>query len=257
MDRNDDDEYAEPDGVDPEWNPFSTPRSLDDGPGWDDGSPHAGGVSRMPKRLIVVITIVTLTVAVVSIGLVITESNMSVHRHQLASACETAVAEMGQARERLDGQVAERFRTIDLPALSKRQKHEYESLRKVAKPVSIDCDASQRNSRLGENTRKATRSTRRYERQSEQVAAFARKADRLAKTHATREDTDRLARDIDEARSLLDETEGMELVVPYLRTRLSDTLARAEQTPAGSADMESIMSTLEDLMNQVRENAGL
>ena len=34
MDRNDDDEYAEPDGVDPEWNPFSTPRSLDDGPGW-------------------------------------------------------------------------------------------------------------------------------------------------------------------------------------------------------------------------------
>lgn len=80
MDRNDDDEYAEPDGVDPEWNPFSTPRSLDDGPGWDDGSPHAGGVSRMPKRLIVVITIVTLIVAVVSIGLVVTESNMSVHR---------------------------------------------------------------------------------------------------------------------------------------------------------------------------------
>ena len=221
MDRNDDDEYAEPDGVDPEWNPFSTPRSLDDGPGWDDGSPHAGGVSRMPKRLIV-ITIVTLIVAVVSIGLVITESNMSVHRHQLASACETAVAEMGQARDRLDGQVAERFRTIELQALSKRQKHEYESLRKVAKPVSIDCDASQRNSRLEENTRKATR-----------------------------------ARDIDEARSLLDRTEGMELMVPYLRTRLSDTLARAEQTPAGSADMESIMSTLEDLMNQVRENAGL
>lgn len=235
MDRNDDDEYAEPDGVDPEWNPFSTPRSLDDGPGWDDGSPHAGGVSRMPKRLIVVITIVTLIVAVVSIGLVVTESNMSVHRHQLASACETAVAEMGQARERLDGQVAERFRIIDLQALSKRQKHEYESLRKVAKPVSIDCDA----------------------RQSKQVAAFARKAERLAKIHAGREDTDRLARDIDEARSLLERTEGMELVVPYLRTRLSDTLARAEQTPAGSADMESIMSTLEDLMDQVRENAGL
>ena len=105
MDRNDD-EYAEPDGVDPEWNPFSTPRSLDDGPGWDDGSPRAGGVSRMPKRLIVVITIVTLIVAVVSIGLVVTESNMSVHRHQLASACETAVAEMGQARERLDGRPA-------------------------------------------------------------------------------------------------------------------------------------------------------
>ena len=153
--------------------------------------------------------------------------------------------------------MAERFRTIDLQALSKRQKHEYESLRKVAKPVSIDCDASQRNSRLEENTRKATRATRRYARQSKQVAAFARRADRLAKIHADREDTDRLARDIDEARSLLDETEGMELVVPYLRTRLSDTLARAEQTPAGSADMESIMSTLEDLMDQVRENAGL
>ena len=82
MDWNDDDEYAEPDGVDPdgvdpEWNPFSTPRSLDDGPGWDDGSPHAGGVSRMPKRLIVVITIVTLIVAVVSIGLVIRWPNGS------------------------------------------------------------------------------------------------------------------------------------------------------------------------------------
>ena len=101
----------------------------------------------------------------------------------------------------MDGQVAERFRTIDLQALSKRQKHEYESLRKVAKPVSIDCDASQRNSRLEENTRKATRATRRYARQSKQVAAFARKAERLAKIHADREDTDRLARDIDEART--------------------------------------------------------
>lgn len=257
MDRNDDDEYAEPDGVDPEWNPFSTPRSLDDDPGWDDGSPHAGGVSRMPKRLIILITIVTLIVAVVSIGLVITESNMSVHRHQLASACESAISEMGQARERLDDQVAERFKDIDPRILTARQRHEYDSLRVIASPASIDCDASQRNSRLEENTRKARQATRRYERQSKQVAEFARKAERLAAKHAAREDTDRLARDIDEARSLLDRTEGMELMVPYLRTRLSDTLARAEQTPAGSADMESIMSTLEDLMNQVRENAGL
>ena len=211
----------------------------------------------MPKRLIVVITIVTLIVAVVSIGLVVTESNMSVHRHQLASACETAVAEMGQARERLDGQVAERFRTIDLQALSKRQKHEYESLRKVAKPVSIDCDASQRNSRLEENTRKATRrrdgmrGSRNRSRRSPVRPNGLRRFTRTGRTW---------------------------IVWPGISTRLGvcltgprawnwwflicvlgfrTTLARAEQTPAGSADMESIMSTLEDLMDQVRENAGL
>ena len=256
MDRNDD-EYEEPEGVDPDWNPFSTPRSLDDDPGWDDGSPRAAAASRLPKRLIVVITIVTLIIAVVSIGLVITESNMSVHRHQLASACENAVAEMGQTRDRLDGQVAERFKDIDPQALTKRQKHEYDSLRVIAKPASIDCDASQRNSRLEENTRKARQATRRYARQSKQVAEFARKAERLAAKHTDRENTDRLAKDIDEARSLLDRTKGMELTVPYLRTRLSDTLTRAEQTPADSSDAGSTADTLEDLMNQVRESAGL
>lgn len=257
MSRNDDDEYAGSEGVDPDWNPLSTPRSLDDDPGWDDGSPRAAAASRLPKRMIILITIVTLIIAVVSIGLVITESNMSVHRHQLASACETAVVEMGQARERLDGQVTERFKGIDPQALTNRQKHEYDSLRVIARPASIDCDASQRNSQLEENTRKARQATRRYARQSKQVAEFARKAARLTAKHTDRENTDRLAKDIDEARSLLDQTDGVELKVPYLRTRLADTLTRAEQIPADSSDAESTADTLEDLMNQVRESAGL
>ena len=256
MNRNDNEE-PESEGVDPEWNPFSTPRSLDDDPGWDDGSPQAGHTSRLPKKTIVLITIVTLGVAVVSIGLVITESNMSVHRHQLASTCENAVSEMGRARERLDGQVSEKFKNIDPQALTRRQKREYDSLRAVAKPASIDCDASQRNSLLEENTRKAEQAARRYARQSKQVAAFARKATRRTAEHADRENTDRLSRDIDDAQSLLDQTDGMELKVPYLRTRLADTLARARQTPADSSDTESTADTLEDLMGQVRETAGL
>ena len=67
---------------------------------------------------------------------------------------------------------------------------------------------------------------------------------------------DRLAKDIDAARSLLERTESMELKVPYLRTRLADTLALAEQATDDASGAESITVTLEDLMEQVRESAG-
>ena len=107
------------------------------------------------RSVVVILAVCTLVVAVVSIGLVITESNMSVHRHQLASACENAVMEMGQARERLNEHVDARLKSIDTRSLTARQKREYESLRQVDKTVSIDCDAGQRNSRLEENARKA------------------------------------------------------------------------------------------------------
>ena len=71
----------------------------------------------------------------------------------------------------------------------------------------------------------------------------------------------RLSSDRRAARGLLDRTAGMELSVPYLRSRLADTVEQAE--PFDGADdadqrrVSALADTLEDLMNQVRENAGL
>lgn len=249
------------DGVDPDWNPFtrSDGDDVDDDIGWDDGSGVGRHGLRMPvsRKGIVILTVCTLVVAVVSIGLVITESNMSVHRHQLASACETAVSEMSEARARLSDRVGVKFRNVDPQSLTARQKREYDSLRHVAKTVSIDCDANQSNDQLEEHADKAREAARAYGRQSKRVDAFARAYDRRAAKRADEENMDRLAKDIDEARSLLERTESMELKVPYLRTRLADTLALAEQATDDAGGTESITVTLEDLIGQVRESAGL
>ena len=58
-------------GVDPDWNPFSTPRDDDpDDIGWDDGSetPHANP-SRMSRKGVAVLTACTLVIAVAGIGM--------------------------------------------------------------------------------------------------------------------------------------------------------------------------------------------
>ena len=248
------------DDVDPDWNPLACSDDDDvDDIGWDDGSGGGRHGMRMPvsRKGIVILTVCTLVIAVVSIGLVITESNMSVHRHQLASACENAVSEMSEARARLNERVGVKFKHIDPQSLTARQKREYDSLRHVAKTVSSDCDANQKNDQLEEHADKAREATRAYRRQSKRVDAFARAYDRRAEKRADEENMDRLAKDIDEARSLLERTESMELKVPYLRTRLADTLALAEQATDDASGAESITVTLEDLMEQVRESAGL
>lgn len=250
------------DGVDPDWNPFtrSDGSDVDDDIGWDDGSGvggRNGGRTPLSRKGVIILTVCTLVIAVVSIGLVITESNMSVHRHQLASACENAVSEMNEARARLNEHVSSKFGHIDRRSLTARQKREYDSLRHVAKTVSIDCDASQRNSQLEEHADKAREAARAYGKQSKRVDAFARAYDRRAAKRADEENVDRLAKDIDEARSLLERTDDMELKVPYLRTRLADTLALAEQAADGASGAESVTATLEDLIGQVRESAGL
>lgn len=95
-------------GVDPDWNPFSTPRDDDpDDIGWDDGSetPHANP-SRMSRKGVAVLTACTLVIAVAGIGMVITESRLSVRHDQLVSECSDAVASMNRNRERLEGLVA-------------------------------------------------------------------------------------------------------------------------------------------------------
>lgn len=245
-------------GVDPDWNPFSTPRDDDpDDIGWDDGSetPHANP-SRMSRKGVAVLTACTLVIAVAGIGMVITESRLSVRHDQLVSECSDAVSQMSEARVRLSDRVGVKFRNVDPQSLTARQKREYDSLRRVAATVSIDCDASQKNDQLEKHADKARDAARAYGRQSSRVDAFARVYDRRAAKRADEENMDRLAKDIDAARSLLERTESMELKVPYLRTRLADTLALAEQATDDASGAESITVTLEDLMEQVRESAG-
>lgn len=224
-------------GVDPDWNPFSTPRDDDpDDIGWDDGSetPHANP-SRMSRKGVAVLTACTLVIAVAGIGMVITESRLSVRHDQLVSECSDAVASMNRNRERLEGLVA-----VDLNID-----------RTIRRAPSIQCDATLRNRQLESNTAKARK----------QASAFRKEYDKTRSEKSRRDDMTRLSSDLRAARDLLDRTAGMELSVPYLRSRLADTVEQAE--PFDGADdadhrrVSALADTLEDLMNQVRENAGL
>ena len=119
-------------GVDPDWNPFSTPRDDDpDDIGWDDGSetPHANP-SRMSRKGVAVLTACTLVIAVAGIGMVITESRLSVRHDQLVSECSDAVASMNRNRERLEGLVAVDL-NIDGSVLDGKRAGRYESLRTI------------------------------------------------------------------------------------------------------------------------------
>lgn len=143
-------------GVDPDWNPFSTPRDDDpDDIGWDDGSetPHANP-SRMSRKGVAVLTACTLVIAVAGIGMVITESRLSVRHDQLVSECSDAVASMNRNRERLERLVAVDL-NIDGSVLDGKRAGRYESLRTIRRAPSIQCDATLRNRQLESNTAKA------------------------------------------------------------------------------------------------------
>ena len=97
--------------------------------------------------------------------------------------------------------------------------------------------------------------------QSKRVAAFRKEYDKTRSEKSRRDDMTRLSSDLRAARDLLDRTAGMELSVPSLRSWLADTVEQAD--PFDGADdadqrrVSALADTLEDLMNQVRENAGL
>ena len=117
------------------------------------------------------------------------------------------------------------------------------------------------NRQLESNTAKARKQASAYVEQSKRVAAFRKEYDKTRSEKSRRDDMTRLSSDLRAARDLLDRTAGMELSVPYLRSRLADTVEQAE--PFDGADdadhrrVSALADTLEDLMNQVRENAGL
>ena len=205
-------------GVDPDWNPFSTPRDDDpDDIGWDDGSetPHANP-SRMSRKGVAVLTACTLVIAVAGIGMVITESRLSVRHDQLVSECSDAVASMNRNRERLEGLVAVDL-NIDGSVLDGKRAGRYESLRTIRRAPSIQCDATLRNRQLESNTAKARKQASAYVEQSKRVAAFRKEYDKTQSEKSRRDDMTRLSR-----------TAGMELSVPYLRSRLADTVEQAE-----------------------------
>ena len=245
-------------GVDPDWNPFSTPRDDDpDDIGWDDGSetPHANP-SRMSGKGVAVLTACTLVIAVAGIGMVITESRLSVRHDQLVSECSDAVASMNRNRERLEGLVAVDL-NIDGSVLDGKRAGRYESLRTIRRAPSIQCDATLRNRQLESNTAKARKQASAYVEQSKRVAAFRKEYDKTRSEKSRRDDMTRLSSDLRAARDLLDRTAGMELSVPYLRSRLADTVEQAEPFDGDHRRVSALADTLEDLMNQVRENAGL
>ena len=166
---------------------------------------------------------------------------------------------MNRNRERLEGLVAVDL-NIDGSVPDGKRAGRYESLRTIRRAPSIQCDATLRNRQLESNTAKARKQASAYVEQSKRVAAFRKEYDKTRSEKSRRDDMTRLSSDL-RARDLLDRTAGMELSAPYLRSRLADTVEQAE--PFDGADdadhrrVSALADTLEDLMNQVRENAGL
>lgn len=246
-------------GVDPHWNPFSTRRDdADDGIGWDDGG-EASRPSRLPGRWIAALTAGALIASAAGIGLIVTESRMSVERHRLASQCERTVLSMNQAREKLEERIKGDFKTIDTGLLDDAQKREYRNLSDVVSSPSVSCGADQRNAKLEEAIRKARETKLAYERQTDRVDTLLNEYETLAKGESDEAAARRLATAIEAARDLLEKTDGMDLSVPYLRTRLESVLeqARAVDSTADPDRASTLAATLEDLAGQVRSAADL
>lgn len=247
-------------GVDPYWNPLTSSRTGADDAGCGGDAAHPGGFGRVSRRMVVVLAVCTLLAAGAGVGMTVVSSRMGVRRQELASACEDAVASMGRAYGRLQERVARMVATIDVDALASSMTREYGELRSVAPLPSIDCDAGQGNKRLQEHAAKARRARQEYAGQAKRVRLFTRRAQGRAAREAARQGSDRLKRDLSAARSLLTVTADRELRVPYLRTRLADAVERAETLVSEGRDgdaMADMASTLEDLMVQVRQTAGL
>lgn len=248
-------------GVDPDWNPFSTPRDDDpDDIGWDDGSetPHANP-SRMSRKGVAVLTACTLVIAVAGIGMVITESRLSVRHDQLVSECSDAVASMNRNRERLEGLVAVDL-NIDGSVLDGKRAGRYESLRTIRRAPSIQCDATLRNRQLESNTAKARKQASAYVEQSKRVAAFRKEYDKTRSEKSRRDDMTRLSSDLRAARTC---STGRPAWNCPSRTcgqarghgRTGGTVRRGRR--CGPSTRVGLGGHVEDLMNQVRENAGL
>ncbi len=244
--------------VDPHWNPFAAAsrNDPDDGIGWDDGErprPH-----RLPGKWVAILTAGALVASIAGIGLIITESRMSVNRHRLASQCEQTVLSMNQAREKLEERLSGDFKTIDTGLLDDEQRREYENLSDVAATPSVSCDADQRNTKLEDGIRRARKTKLAYENQTELVNALLTEYTALAQDNADEGAARRLATAIDTARDTIERTDGMSLSVPYLRTRLESVLEQARNVDArkNPSHADTLAATLEDLSEQVRSDAG-
>lgn len=246
-------------GVDPHWNPFATRHdATDDDIGWDDGGENPG-TARLPRKWIAVLAVGALVASVSAIGLIITESRMSVERHRLASQCEQTVLSMNQAREKLEERLSGDFTAIDTGLLDTEQTREYRNLSDVADTPSISCDADQRNTTLEDGIRRARKTRLAYERQTERADALMAEYTALSQDNADKAAAQRLAAAIETARDTLERTDGMSLPVPYLRTRLASVLAQARNVDAQEDPDQTatLAATLEDLTGQVRSDAGL
>lgn len=228
---------------DPQWRPTFAP-GRDDDPddpddiGWDDGSGYDGGPrhGRRPRTGVVILGVCALVTAVVSVGLTVAESRLSVKHNGLVSDCSDAVVGMDTEHDRLEARVERMNAMLDMPTL--RQSNPsladtYAELRRVADPLDISCPTDADNDTLTERAVKASRRTSAYRRQIKRIERFEQAAS-----------------------DLLDSSQQEELKVPYLRTRLSDSLDQARSS-TDSDDKGRMADLLEDLMGQVRESADL
>lgn len=251
---------------DPQWRPTFAP-GRDDDPddpddiGWDDGSGYDGGPrhGRRPRTGVVILGVCALVTAVVSVGLTVAESRLSVKHNGLVSDCSDAVVGMDTEHDRLEARVERMNAMLDMPTL--RQSNPsladtYAELRRVADSLDISCPTDADNDTLTERAVKASRRTSAYRRQIKRIERFEQAASDLLDSSQQEDDATRLEEDISQAQDLLDRTQDMELKVPYLRTRLSDSLDQARSS-TDSDDKGRMADLLEDLMGQVRESADL
>lgn len=251
---------------DPQWRPTFAPDRHDetydpDDIGWDDGSGYDSGPSRArkPRSGVVILGMCALVTAVVSVGLTVAESRLSVRHNGLVSDCSEAVTGMNTEHDRLEARVERMNSILDMSTLRQSSPglaDTYAELRRVADPLDVSCPTDADNGTLAEQAGKANRRASSYRRQIKRIERFEQAASDRVDASRREDDATRLEEDISQAQDLLDRTRDMELKVPYLRARLSDSLDQARSS-ASSGDKGRMADLLEDLMDQVRESAGI
>ena len=208
----------------------------------DGRDPSDGRARFRPPSHIRAIALIALACAVLGIGGIRGASHASRVRSSLAGECSAQTERMNSAA---GSDLAARWRSATL----------------VQSAPQISCETSLRNKDLESNTTLAQQWTQRYQEQAGDLKTLRAEIDKTAARTSANAARERLSQALRSARSMLERTEGTELKVPYLRTRLNqlaDEGQRALDDTATDTDrLEACAMSLESMTRQVGESAGL
>ena len=229
----------------------------------DGRDPSDGRARFRPPSHIRAIALIALACAVLGIGGIRGASHASQVRSSLAGECSAQTERMNSAAASLRRDIETANETTDASMLQAGSDlaARWRSATLVQSAPQISCETSLRNKDLESNTTLAQQWTQRYQEQAGDLKTLRAEIDKTAARTSANAARERLSQALRSARSMLERTEGTELKVPYLRTRLNqlaDEGQRALDDTATDTDrLEACAMSLESMTGQVGESAGL